>query len=145
MSFSSIQSRCTSGSGSPIPHALCIVLLFVLLYTDTLPLECIDGESLHKIFLTAMHEVPSLNTSLHSFVLCDSGAGLMSLKNSVFPFLYPKPLELNHDKGRYRDCKGTRDFLVISPFISFLKMLLYKISDVLAKSSVMLCQTILSP
>lgn len=145
MSFSSICSRCTSGSGSPIPPASCKVLLFFLLYRDTLHLECIHGESLHKIFLTTMHVVLSLNASLHSLFLCDSGAGLQSLKNSVFSFLYPKPFELSHDKGRYRDCKGTRDFLVISAFISFLKMQLYKISDVLAKASVMLCQTILSP
>lgn len=144
MSFSSIHSRCTSGSGSPIPHTSCKVLLFLLLYIDTLHLESTDGESLHKFFLTTMHVMPSLNTTLHSLFLCDSGAGLQSLKNSVFSFLYPKPFELNHDKGRYKDCKGTGDFLVISAFISFLKMQLYKISDVLAKASVMLCQTILS-
>lgn len=78
------------------------------------------------------------------FFLSASGTGLQSLKNSVFSFLDPKPFELNHYKGRHRDSKGTRDFLVILAFMSFLKMWLFKISNVLAKASIIPCQTILS-
>lgn len=45
---------------------------------------------------------------------------------------------------RYRDSKRTRTFLAILTFISFLKMQLFQISDVLPKASIIPWQTILS-
>lgn len=95
-----------------------------------------------KLFWPRCMWCPFSTLLVFTFPLCLGGRLIIServcflLRSQAF---WVKPLQ-----SRYRDSKRTRKFLAILAFISFLKMQLFHISDVLPKASVIPWQTILS-